>query len=90
MSAPDRMTRIAMELQKLGIAHHQVVLMLGENLDEIERQLAYLPHRKARRPGAFLIEAVRRRYSAPPTFYATTHAHPSTPTELDEDSQHTH
>lgn len=63
------MIRVAVELQRVGISKDGTVLLLGEDLDEVERQLCYLPYRKARRPAAFLVEAIRKRYSPPKEFY---------------------
>lgn len=84
----ERATKIAMELMKLGISHAGIVELLAEDFDEIERQLSYLPYRKARRPGAFLIEAVRKRYSPPKeVYYAKAEAEPTIPQGLDENSQ---
>lgn len=63
------MTRLAMELMLLGVSKSGVEQLLMHPLDEIERQLAYLPYRKANRPEAFIIEAVRHAYSAPKEFF---------------------
>lgn len=87
----DRMMQIAVELMKLGVSQSGVERLLGTNdLDEVERQLSYLPYRKAKRPEAFIIEAVRRRYSAPKEFfYAANQAQPSgAGNALDEGSKH--
>lgn len=66
----DRMTKLAIELMRLGVSQSGVRELLSVNpLDEIERQLAYLPYRKAKRPEAFIIEAVRNSYSPPKEFY---------------------
>lgn len=66
-----RLIHISLELQKLGVSQRGATqLMIEHPLDEIERQLAYLPYRKAKRPEAFIIEAVRNRYSPPKDFYA--------------------
>lgn len=63
------MTRLAMELLTLGVSKSGVEQLLMYSLDEIERQLAYLPYRKAKRPEAFIIEAVRHAYSPPKEFF---------------------
>lgn len=66
----ERMTSLATELFRLGVSHSGVQELLSlHELDEVERQLAYLPFRKAKRPEAFIIEAVRRKYSPPKDFY---------------------
>ena len=71
----DRMTEIALKLLKLGVSSPGVEQLLRYPLDEIERQLIYLPYRKdVKRPEAFIIEAVRKSYSAPKEFfYAANH-----------------
>lgn len=75
----EKLNRLALELMHLGISQAGAAeLMASAPIEEIERQLLYLPHRKAKRPGAFLIEAVRRNYSPPKEFfYAETQAHPA-------------
>jgi hypothetical protein len=66
----DRAVKVAVELYKLGLSQAGVEdLILHNSLDSIEEQLFYLPHRKARRPGAFLVDAVRNHYSPPKEFY---------------------
>ncbi len=66
----DRAVKVAVELYKLGLSQAGVEdLILHNSLDAIEEQLFYLPHRKARRPGAFLVDAVRNHYSPPKEFY---------------------
>lgn len=84
----EQLNKIALELMRLGISQAGVAdLMATSPLEEIERQLLFLPHRKAKRPGAFLIDAVRNHYSPPKEFYASTQPHPSaTRDPVDEDS----
>lgn len=86
----ERATALAVELMQLGISQVGVTELLSNyDFDEIERQLFYLPHRKAKRPGAFLIEAVRNKYSPPKEFYAQAQTHPSTArNSVDEDALH--
>lgn len=86
----NRMTRLAMELLKLGVSKSGIETLLSlHDLDEVERQLAYLPFRKAKRPEAFIVEAVRNRYSPPKEFYyAANQTQPSgTGNALDEDPE---
>jgi hypothetical protein len=84
------MTAIAIELLKLHVSQAGITQLfnLGD-LDEIERQLMYLPYRKAKRPGAFLIEAVRNRYSPPKEFTYAKHLAPvsSARDGVDEDPE---
>ncbi len=66
----DRAVKVAVELYKLGLSQAGVEdLILHNSLDAIEEQLFYLPHRRAKRPGAFLVDAVRNHYSPPKEFY---------------------
>lgn len=59
-----------MELLVLGVSRAGVEKLLSHHdLDEVERQLAYLPYRHAKRPEAFIVEAVRNKYSPPKEFY---------------------
>ena len=75
----ERATKLAGELYKLGLSQAGVVdLLSNHSLDAIEEQLFYLPHRKATRPGALLVDAVRNHYSPPKEFYyAKTDSQPS-------------
>lgn len=74
----DRMVAAAAELMKLGVSRIGIVDLLGYPIDVIERQLAYLPHRKCRRPEAFIVQAIRHDYSAPNKhFHAKDESQPS-------------
>lgn len=93
MSNPDpRRVALAVELFQLGVSHAGVVELLGYDLDVIERQLRYLPFRKAKRPSAFIVDAIRMDYSPPPnaTPYASSQNQPlQGSSRLDQDSQPT-
>lgn len=66
----ERAVAIARELHLLGVSQAGVVELLTQYPPErIERQLAYLPFRTAKRPEAFIIEAVRNNYSAPKDYF---------------------
>lgn len=66
MTTLERMTAVATELFKLNVSNAGVAQLLRDYpVEEIERQLLYLPYRKAKRPNAFIIEAVRGNYSPP-------------------------
>lgn len=70
----ERMTQVAIELMKLRVSQAGVSQILANyELEEIERQLIYLPYRKAKRPQAFIIEAIRNRYSPPKEFTYARH-----------------
>lgn len=75
----ERATKIAYDLLKIGVSHAGVQeLLVNYSYDLIERQLAFLPHRKAKRPEAFIMEAIRRNYSPPKElFYAPTQVDPA-------------
>jgi len=83
----ERMTAVAIELKKLGVSQAGVLELLGRYpIELVEAQLSYLPYRKARRPEAFIIQAVRNNFSAPKELYAKTQTDPSTTINtLDED-----
>ena len=85
----ERATSVAIELMKLGVSQAGVAELLGRNsLDVIETQLSYLPYRKARRPEAFIIEAVRNNFSPPKEFYAKNHSQTSSSRDaMDKGSQ---
>lgn len=69
MTNLERMTAVATELFKLNVSNAGVAQLLRDYpVEEIERQLLYLPYRKAKRPNAFIIEAVRGKYSPPKEF----------------------
>lgn len=84
----ERMKEVAIELMRLGVSHDGVTQLLHDHtVEEIERQLRYLPFRKAKRPEAFIIEAIRKNYSAPKEFFhAQTPTQPA-PNPLDEDPE---
>lgn len=85
----ERLRDIAVELMKLGVSQRGVQELLTFPPEVVERQLAYLPYRKAKRPEAFIIDAVRNNYSAPKEFfYAPPKAQPAAPAhELDAGAQ---
>lgn len=75
----EKATELAVALMRLGVSNRGLSELLNHYpYDVIELQLKYLPFRKAKRPEAFIIEAVRRNYSAPKEFFhASNQAHPS-------------
>lgn len=74
MSELTKKTLLAVELQKIGVSQDGVYQLLANYPEEvIEAQLRYLPMRRAKRPEAFIVEAIRNNYSAPKEMY---HAHP--------------
>jgi hypothetical protein len=90
VSPGDRAVKLAGRLLELGISKEAVIELLTYPLDQVEAQLNFLPYRKAKRPGAFVIGAIRRNYSAPKGFYyanfkaiQSRRAH-----SLDQDAEH--
>jgi hypothetical protein len=86
----DRLVLIAVRLQELGVSHAGTVELLSQYPpDLIEKQLEWLPLRKAKRPEAFIIEAVRNNYSPPKeAFHAQTQKPAAEPQAfLDETAQ---
>lgn len=66
----EEATRLAFELLKLGVSHAGVQeLLVNYPYEVIDRQLSFMPYRKAKRPEAFIMEAVRRNYSPPKEFF---------------------
>lgn len=72
----DRKTEIAIQLYRLGVSRDGVIDLLSQYTEEeIQRQLDYLPYRRAKRKEAFIVEAIRKDYSPPKEFfYAQTQA----------------
>jgi hypothetical protein len=84
----DRATKLAVELMRLGISRAGTVELLSYPLDVVERQLAYLPFRKAKRPSAFIVDAIRNDYSPPKeAYYAKAEAEPEPDHAVDEGSE---
>lgn len=83
------MVKVAAELMKLQISNKAVSdLLLYFPLEEIEAQIRYLPFRKYRRPGPFLIDAIRFNYSPPKEFYyAQARTQPTASEDLDSDTE---
>lgn len=66
MTAGDRAVAAAAEMMRLGVSRLGIVDLLAHYpIETIERQLKYLPLRKAKRPEALLIDAIKNDYSAP-------------------------
>lgn len=66
----DPAVELAKKLHLLGISHVGIVEVMSQYAhDRIRQQLAYLPYRRAKRPEAFLIEAVRNNYSPPKEYF---------------------
>jgi hypothetical protein len=86
----DRLVLASMRLQQLGVSQAGTVELISQYpIEAIESQLDWLPYRKAKRPGAFIVEAIRNSYSPPKElFYAPTQK-PSTGAEpfMDQGSE---
>ena len=85
----ERAVRLAGELMQLGVSHAGVTELLSHyDHADIERQLKFLPYRKAKRPEAFIIDAIRNNYSAPKAFfYAPNETESDSPISLDENTE---
>lgn len=65
----DRSVAAAAALMRLGVSRAGIVDLLAHHpIETIERQLRWLPLRKARRPEALVIDAIRFDYSSPNLF----------------------
>ena len=83
MMSRERATQIAVRLMKLGVSNAGVQELLAQYpYEEIERQLDFLPLRKAKRPEAFIMEAVRKNYSPPKETYYAKNIAPAPKAEL--------
>lgn len=83
-------TELAYRLLSLGVSNSGVQeLLTGYPYERIERQLDYLPYRRAKRPEALVMDAVRQDYSPPKEFfYAKDETQPATDAvPLDEGAQ---
>lgn len=69
-AAPDpRKVAAALGLLRLGVSNARVNELLSYDIGVIERQLEWLPYRKAKRPEALIIDAIRNNYSPPKEVY---------------------
>ncbi len=77
-------------LNDLGVSHKAILDLIETYPHElIEKQLKYLPYRNARRPEAFIVDAIRFNYSAPKEFFYAKNkaALRKLREELDQDAQ---
>src|SRR4051794_11196882 len=85
-----RAIRLAVELQQIGVSQAGTAdLLANYSHDVIERQLHFLPYRKATRKAPFIVDAIRNNYAAPKAFYHAQTATPSSDVDaqLDENSE---
>jgi hypothetical protein len=88
MNESDPLVQLAIELKKLGVSDTRIVELLSKHTqEEIRNQLDWLPYRRASRPEAFVIEAIRKGYGAPKEIYASRHPKSEAPGAVDKDSQ---
>ncbi|MBS1722968.1 MAG: hypothetical protein JSS66_08460 [Armatimonadetes bacterium] len=86
----EELTLLAVELMKLGVSQRGIQeLLSGYPPERVKKQLAFLPFRKAKRPEAFIIDAVRSDYSPPKEFfYAPSQTQPAkVADQLDESAE---
>ena len=90
LSPGDRAVKLAGRLLELGVSRDRVVELLCYSHDEVENQLDWLPFRKAKRPGDFVIDAIRHKYKPPKEFYYAKDSIKSAraPYTLDKDAEH--
>ena len=91
MIAPEpdpKKVELALRLLRLGVSNAGVSELLTYDSEVVERQLDYLPQRKAKRPSAFIVDAIRNDYSPPnPHRHATYPSHASRRSRLDQDTE---
>ncbi|MEI7575539.1 MAG: hypothetical protein WCK51_01505 [Armatimonadota bacterium] len=90
-SKEDPAVQIAVELMKLGVSHAGVVELLSFPHERIKRQLSFMPFRKAKRPEAFIVDAIRHDYSPPKEYYYAKNkaAFATNQLSMDKDPQRT-
>ena len=65
----ERLIRLAVELQRLGVSSHLVQeLLSGYDLDIIEQQLIWFPARHARKKASLIVSAIRQNYEKPANY----------------------
>ncbi|MHB8636961.1 MAG: hypothetical protein ACYC96_10890 [Fimbriimonadaceae bacterium] len=65
-SRRDRLVRLAVALQRLGVSERETFKLLSEfELDQIERQLNWLPLRNPKKQASLIVTAIREDYEAP-------------------------
>jgi hypothetical protein len=65
----DRLVRLAIALQRLGVSSQQVQQILSTTSpDQIEQQLIWFPARKARKKASLIVAAIRDGYEKPANF----------------------
>ncbi|MGV3615280.1 MAG: hypothetical protein ACO1SV_08095 [Fimbriimonas sp.] len=88
MTPDPRAVELAMELLKLGVSRAGVEELLSYGLDAVERQLAWLPYRKAKRKEALIVDAIRNNYSPPKeAYFAEAYVQPAPVHAVDEGSE---
>ena len=65
-SRRDRLVRLAVALQRLGVSERETFKLLSEfDLDQIERQLNWLPLRNPKKQASLIVTSIREDYEAP-------------------------
>lgn len=80
---------VAERLRAVGVSKRGILdLVADHTYGEIMAQLDYLPYRRAKRPEAFVIEAIRQSYSPPKEFlHARPPSRPQHEGGVDEDPE---
>jgi len=91
---PDpKKVELAMRLLRLGVSNAGVTELLTYDPEVIERQLDLLPYRKAKRPSAFIVDAIRNNYALPanhPSHASSQNDVRQTTQRLDQNSEQAH
>ena len=65
-SRRDRLVRLAVALQRLGVSERETFKLLSEfEPDQIERQLDWLQYRNPKKQASLIVTAIREDYEAP-------------------------
>lgn len=93
IDANDKAVILAGKLLELGVSQVGITEILSQYpLEQIERQILFFPFRKAKRSGAFIVQAIRHDYSAPKEFFYASNdsAHPNGANALDQGAKPAH
>jgi len=61
----ERQVRLAARLMQLGVSRSQITQLLLHDLDQVERQLDWLPYRRARKRSSLIVSAIEQDFEAP-------------------------
>ena len=65
-SRRDRMVRLAVALQRIGVSERETFKLLTDfPLDSVEAQITWLPLRNPKKPASLIVTAIREDFEAP-------------------------